>query len=375
MDRFFNSRENDANAIINREEALLPDYVPSEAVHRTNEMKEIAEAINPMCYGKKCNNLFIFGPSGTGKTTCMKLLIEQLGENTSKVIPVYVNCWEYTTKMAVYYKICEALKIILPRRGLASDEVFERILEVMRNDKHGVLIVLDELDSLIFNGEQSLLYSVSRVGDSKVNFGIIGISNKKDSTKLIDSRASSSLRFTTVEFKEYGEDQLLEILTERVKVALVPGTYDKNVLQECSKIGAENNGSARLALEVLWKAAKRADKKDSKKIALEDVYEVTKTLDKRPSTKRTYTSISFDELDLKLTKEEKTIIAILAEGEKSSSELYEEFSAKESKSKRQIRNYLMTLEAKGLIESKEVDYRANSFLKTKVYFLKKRGVD
>lgn len=374
MDSFFNSNK-DSNSIIAKEDALLPDYTPTEALHRTKEMKEIAAAINPMTYGRNCNNLFIYGPSGTGKTTCMKILIEQLDENTSKVIPIYANCWEHSTKMAIYYQICEALKIFLPRRGLASDEVFERILEVMKKDKVAVLVVLDELDSLVFNKEDSVLYVLSRANEKEdANFGIIGISNKKDLTRLLDSRIASSLRFTSFEFKEYSEEQLKEILLERAKAALLPSTYDQSVIKECAKIGAENNGSARLALEVLWKSAVKADKRDAKKIEIEDVYEVAKTIEKRP-TKKSYKAVSFEEFDLKLSEEEKAILNILAEGEKTSSELYDAFTAKVNKSKRQIRNYLTILEAKGLIDSKEIDYRENSFLRIKVYFLKKRGVE
>ena len=374
MKGYFNSSK-EPNAIIAKEDVLMPDFIPTEALHRTNEMNAIADAINPMIYGNKCDNLFIFGPSGTGKTTCMKILIEQLNDSSAKVIPVYANCWEYATKMAIYYKICEALKIMLPRRGLASDEVFERILEVMRKDKISILLILDELDSLVFNKEESILYIISRAGEKGgINFGLVGISNKHDLTRLLDDRTSSSLRFTNFEFKEYNVEQIEEILLERAKRALIPNTYDKSILKECALIASENNGSARLALEILWKAAVRADRRDAKKIETEDVEEITKIIERRPS-KRSYKSVSFEEFDLKLSEEEKTILDILAEGEKPSSDLYNAFTAKLNKSKRQIRNYLMTLEAKGLIDSKEIEYRENSFLKTKIYFIKKRGVE
>lgn len=366
--------ESAAKTIIAKEEVLLPDYIPTEALHRISEMKTIADAINPMLQGRKGNNLFIHGPSGTGKTTCIKILIEQLGGSTSRVIPVYANCWEYNTRMAVYYKICEALEIILPRRGLAADEVFSRIVEVMRKNNTSVLVVLDELDSLIFNREDALLYVLSRAGEQrKVNFGVIGISNKQDLTRLLDARTASSLRFSSFEFKEYNQAQIVEILKERAKLALMPDSWSEDVLVECARIGSENSGNARLSLEILWKAAIRAEKRDVKKIELEDVSEVLKSVEQRPN-KRTYTSVSFEEFDLRVSEEEKVILDLLKEGEKPSSEIYEGFQSRKSKTKRQIRNYLMTLEAKGLVESKEVDCGGNSFLKTKVYFMKKPEV-
>ena len=56
-----------------------------------------------------------------------------------------------------------------------------------------------------------------------------------------------------------------------------------------------------------------------------------------------------------------------------STELYEAVSAKMKKSKRQIRNYLQLLEARGIVESKETSSGANDFLKMKIYALKPQG--
>ncbi len=372
MAKLFDSAS-DANSIIAKEEVLLPDYVPSEAIHRANEMETIAAAINPMIHGKACTNLFITGPTGTGKTMCMKLVIDQLRDSSTKVIPVYVNCWEFATKMAVYYKIAEALKLLLPRRGLASDEVFEKILDVMKRENFSILLVLDELDSLIFENEAGFLYNLTRAGvDRGARFGIIGISNKKELSRLLDMRVASSLRFSTFEFQDYKIGQLKEILLERAKFALVPKTYDSRIIEECAKVGEQNNGNARLALEILWKAAQMADQRDAKKIGPEDVQAVIGVIDKRPNRKaRNF--VSFHEHDLNLSEEERLLLEILKDGEKPSSQVYDAFMAKKKKSKRQVRNYLQLLEAKGLVDSKEVDVGENSFLNTKIYSLKSGG--
>ncbi len=369
---FFNS-SNEPSAIIAKEDFLLPDYTPTEALHRTNEMETIGSAITPLMHGKSGTNLFLTGPTGTGKTMCMKLIADQIRENSSKVIPIYINCWEFSTKMAVYFKISEALKLVLPRRGLASDEVFEAILGEMKREKIAVLLILDELDSLVFKKEDEFLYNLSRAGiDRGARFGIIGISNRRELQRFLDGRVASSLRFSTFEFKEYDMAQLGEILLERAKFALVPKTYDKAVLGACAKVGAENSGNARLALEILLKAANRAERRDSKKIELEDVEAITKVIETRPN-KKAKRPLSFHEADLKLSEEENLLLQILTGGEKSSSEVYDEFIAKKDITKRQIRNYLMLLEAKGLIDTREVQIGENSFLKTKIYTLKIPG--
>ena len=53
-------------------------------------------------------------------------------------------------------------------------------------------------------------------------------------------------------------------------------------------------------------------------------------------------------------------------GEKDFSEIIH-MEEKMKKSKRQIRNYLQLLEARGIVESKETSYGANDFLKMKIY--------
>ena len=97
-----------------------------------------------------------------------------------------------------------------------------------------------------------------------------------------------------------------------------------------------------------------------------------KIIEQRPGKKHRK-EVSFELHDLKLSEEEKITIDILRGGEMTSSELYEAFMAKKNMTKRQIRNYLMLLEAKGVVDSKEMDYGTNTFLKIKIYSLKPQG--
>ena len=366
-------RTSSANAIIAKEELFHPDYCPTEVLHRQNEMETVAAAIEPMIHGKACTNMFICGASGTGKTLCMKLILDQLKENSALVIPIYVNCWDYPTKMAIFYKISEALSLILPRRGLAADEVFERILDAMKKQNMAILLVLDELDSIVFKKEDSFLYTMSRAGlDRGARFGIVAISNKSDLTKLLDMRAASSLRLSSFEFKEYNVEQLKAIVLERAKNALVPKTWDAEAIEACARASFGKTGNARLALEILWKSAQLAEQRNSAKIEPQDIEEVVKMVEQRPSRAQRK-AVSFQTQGMNLCEEEKLIVNILMDGELPSTELYEEFSNKKKKSKRQIRNYLHLLEARGILESKETAYGANDFLKMKIYALKPQG--
>jgi cell division control protein 6 len=239
--------------------------------------------------------------------------------------------------MSVYNRIIEEMRLPLPRRGLASDEIFVRITQYVRNYKKPVLLILDEMDGLIHD---KLLYVVSRANEKNLTFGIIGITNNKDLLSDLDSRVRTSLRFSDFEFKEYSEEQLLSILRMRAERALAPGSYDERLLTKV--VRSVDNASARVAIERLWKSAKYAEKAGRAKMMLQDVEDVAAT---EPSFKT----------EFNLSTEELLIVEILKEGQMQSSVLYEKFLKKIPKTKRQIRNYIELLEKKGIIESENLE--------------------
>lgn len=373
MARLFTKSNSDAEAgIIAREEVLMPEFFPDELMHRETELHFIADAINPLVEDRQGENLFIHGDSGTGKTTCIKHVLKELEDHTSRVVPVYANCWLHSTRMAVYSLIVQALKEVLPRRGLATDEVFSRIVEVMGKSNVRVLVVLDEMDGLFFHNEEKLLYELARAGEGKPFFGIIGISNDAYLLSGKDMRVKSSLRFTDFEFKHYNAEQMNSVLSERAKIGLIPGSWDKDVIGACAQKAIESQSNVRVGLEFLWKAAKRAEKAGKKKITVEDVEAVEGKslyefgLSKRPE------ECSFEVRSKSLSEEERFLLEILKNGEKSSSELYAEFTKKMIRTKRQIRNYLKALEAKKLIVLEDVP-GTNPMLSTKKIHLSFRG--
>lgn len=332
--------------IIQFEEVLLPDYIPDELLHRDKELSVVADSIKPLIKRRTPDNLFIFGPSGCGKTTCVKYVIKQLMEHSSAVLPVYVNCWENPTQMSVYNRIIEEMRLPLPRRGLATDEIFDKVIQYVKNYNKPILIILDEMDGL---RNDKLLYVVSRANEEKLMFGIIGISNNKSLLSRLDSRVRSSLRFSEFEFKGYNEDQLTSILKVRANRALTPTSYDDRLLK---KIAASCD-SARVAIERLWKAAKKAEKESRSKIMLQDAMDIIET-------------VKLNEYNL--SSEELLILEILKDGKIQSTELYDKFNEKISKTKRQIRNYLDLLEKKGLILSQ--DLPGEGMLRPKMFWLK-----
>lgn len=336
MPNYFDGRPEEPR-IIRREDVLLPDYLPDEMLFREAELQALADAMKPLAKRGAPTNLFVHGPSGCGKTASVKYIMRQLSEYSSAVLPVYVNCWENPTQLAVYNRIVEEMRLPLPRRGLATDEVFTRITQFMRNYKKPVLVVLDDMDGL---QSDELLYVLSRANDKGVMFGIAGIANDRMLLAKLDTRIRSSLRFSELEFRPYDDEQLVRIMRVRAEHALAPGSYDERLLMKIAR--SSEGGSARMALEILWKAAKRADAAGRAKIMLQDAEDV---LALEPAFKLP---------ELKLCSEEALILDLLRRGDLESSALYDNFMKKIPKTKRQIRNYLELLEKKGMVESEEV---------------------
>ena len=331
--------------VITREEALMPEHSPVCILHREAELKAINEAIKPLFEGRHPDNLFISGSPGTGKTACIKHVLKGLEGRSSRVKPIYVNCWQHSTRMAIYSLIARALDEMMPRRGLARDEVYDRIVEMMEKEGTRVLLVLDDIEGLFTHNEGKLLYELGRVGNGKPFFGIICISGNARAGREIEK---SAMRFVDMEFEHYSGSQIAEILAQRAELGLSAGSWNKEVIGACAtRVGKSN---VRLGLELLWAAAKRAEKENRAKITPADMKAADACSLRKPDIAN-----DFQMPSVSLSDEERLIIDIVKTGPKSSTDLYFAFLKKLKRSKRQIRNYLNGLEAKRLLFIRTVD--------------------
>jgi len=318
-----------AQAIANDE---VPMHAPGEILHRERELKEIREAIKPLFEGRQHENLLVYGVPGTGKSLCVMRVLQELEAHSSRVKVIRVNCWQHSTRMAIYSLVAKAIDEMMPRRGLARDEVYDRIIEMMEKNGIRVLLVLDNIGGLFRQGEDRLLDDVC---ERKKLFGVIGITNDARLPAKVETKLSS------LEFRKYDVSQMRDILTQRAKEDLAEGTWNKEIIEACAR--KAKKGNARMGLDLLFMAAKSAQKEGKRKISLKDVGEAEKRV-----------CAQMDEMNgrlksLHLSDEERIIIDIVKTGPKSSSDLYRAFFKRRQRSKRQIRNYIGGLEARKLL--------------------------
>lgn len=77
--------------IIVNELPLTEAFIPTRLLHREGQLKEIVRCLKPALRKRSVENIFLIGPTGTGKTLLAKWVLE----SHFKDISAYVSCWDY----------------------------------------------------------------------------------------------------------------------------------------------------------------------------------------------------------------------------------------------------------------------------------------
>ena len=259
-------------------EILRHTYVPKFLPHRQKEMMSLVVPLSSALKNATPSNLVLYGLPATGKTVTTKLIGEEIKvkaeELSKKIYFIYINCNITNTTYGVLQKISS--EIIdneddkIPFAGLSLDNIYAKLLTIL--DKNGciIIIVLDEVDKL--KGDEAL-YMLTRMNTDlkKTKVSLILISNNLLFKQLLDSRVNSSLGSENITFEPYNALQLQDILLERVKVALKPNSFEEGVIPFCAALAAQDNGSARKALDLMRVSGEVAERNGAKKITIKHV--------------------------------------------------------------------------------------------------------
>ncbi|MEM4389204.1 MAG: AAA family ATPase [Candidatus Micrarchaeia archaeon] len=329
--------------VFKNERALLPEWLPEVLPHREREIREIALAVRPAALGKRPENIVLIGPAGTGKTSCVKHVFKELAAYSQRALPIYINCWELPTRHAILSKLAQALGEILPRRGIGSDEIIEQIAGALRRERRVPVLALDELDRLLANpGESGVLYDLARARETLgSDVGLIGITNNEAFFAELDERVRSSLGNRSLIFKPYTPPQLKDILRERAREAFFEGCVDADAIAVCAAHGAKHGGDARVAIEVLWRAGREAEREGAKVVSVQHVRRAIAQAQPEPK--------KLAKPEVRLNEIEQRIIDFLKKrGEVTSGQLYAAFGHTD----RYIRAHIDRLEKLGIIETR-----------------------
>jgi len=253
-------------AILTNREVLRPDYVPETLPHRDDQIRRLGWMLAPVLKGSRCSNIFIYGKPGTGKTAVVRYVVTHLVRKSHELHSVlatcHVNCRIAGTDYRVLSTLCESVGVQVPFTGLSTNEVFDRFKAGLAS-LHGILtIVLDEVDVLVKQHGDDLLYELTRVNEASEigKLVLVGVSNDLNFKELLDPRVLSSLSEEELVFRPYVADELYDILLERAKLSFLDGALQESALRLCSALAASEHGDARRALDLLRVSAELAER-------------------------------------------------------------------------------------------------------------------
>lgn len=262
MDNIFEKQMAKSTVFINKD-IISPHHIPERLPFREKQIEEITQGLGAIVNNSKPNNLFVYGKVGTGKTSTVKHVLEQLDtfalQKKMQAQSCYINCRSHQSKYKVLLK---ALRCFYPEKeflGYSASFVYEKLLELANQKKAHLILVLDEIDKI--KDIDDLVYSLSRGNDELTSGSItmIGISNNLMFKEKLDPRTKSSLCERELVFNPYNANELKEILSERCAIAFRPAAVTEPAILLASAIAAQESGDARTAVMLMQRAGEIAD--------------------------------------------------------------------------------------------------------------------
>ena len=266
-------------------EVLRHDYLPEKLPHREEQIQLLGETVAPVLRDARCSNIFIYGNTGTGKTAVTKYVLSHLETKAKEYgAPVkfcYINCRMTGSEYRVFANLSQNIGMTIPFTGLSVGEVFDRFRNALDASRTIFIVALDEVDALIKDRGDNLLYELTRINETlhKSKVSIIGISNDLRLKEFLDPRVFSSLSEEEMVFRPYDASELRNILLERSKLSFHEGALSEAALSICSALAAAEHGDARRALDLLRVAGEVAERQGAKLITEEHVREAGKHIE------------------------------------------------------------------------------------------------
>lgn len=277
IDNIFNKAAS-GGSLVKSWQFLNIDYVPEKLPFRTEETKTLAQVLSTIFKGARPSNLLLFGKPGTGKTATAKNVVERLekksGELNMDVKVLFVNAKTAGSAYKVLFEIAQDLGVNKEQgkqvhfTGLSMGEATDRVLQFIQKKKLKLVLVIDEIDSLVDKSGDDILYNFTRA-NQKMKGGfitLIGISNSLTFKDKLDPRVRSSLSEEELVFNPYTVEQLREILQERAGIAFSENAISSGAVNLCAAMAGREHGDARKAIDLLRISAELAEREGAAKV-------------------------------------------------------------------------------------------------------------
>lgn len=350
-------------SVFKDESKLDISYVPRRLPHREKELRILFEFFSFLLRDplRMTQKVLIVGDVGTGKTA----LAQKFGEDITRlrgvnIKYVHVNCRQYRGSLFLLLSnVLSAFHPSFPKRGLSAEELLNILLQVMDEQNVYTILTLDEFESLIEKEGSEAVYKLTRLQEGRIGkphrISLICILKNLEFLNTLDASARSSLQSNIVYLERYTQDQLVDILNDRVQIAFNPNTVPDDTVNLIAELAHSEGGNARFAIELLWRAGKYADAEGVRAVTPDCV---------RKAASSTFAMIRKSDL-VQLNFHEKLFLLSIARFFKENEEAYASLSEIEQAyaitceeygvqpyTHTQLWNYLQNLSALGIVKKK-----------------------
>lgn len=281
----------DQDGLIRDRSLLDPNYVVEEnrIVGRDAQLQKVTKMLRIALGDNRPPNLFLYGPSGTGKSLITKAVCKNISRlcqrRNIRFGTIEVNCQDLDTLgVAVYELATQAataadVEVAVPKHGVATKEKWDELYRIITENFDSVVFVLDELDMLVGRRDKQepafsrLLYKLSRTGANEeltTHISVVAISNDTRMMDAVGSRALSSFSPEDVHFDDYDATQLKAILRRR-QDAFHDGVLQDDVIPLAAAFAAQTHGDARKAIDLVRVAGELAEREGTDHVREEHV--------------------------------------------------------------------------------------------------------
>lgn len=256
-------------SVFKDETKLDINYVPQKLPHRDKELRLLMEFFNFTLQfpGKMSQRVIIVGDVGTGKTALSQRfgadVTREANNRSTNLHYIHVNCREYHGSF--FLVLQHAVTVFhpnFPKRGYSAEELLRILMQILDDENAYAILTLDEFDSLVSREGSDAVYQLTRLQEVRQNkpqrLSLICILRDISLVDQLDASTKSTLQSNIINFAKYTEQQLADILNERVSIAFKPLAVPEETIDAIAELAYSENGNARFGIELLWRAGKYA---------------------------------------------------------------------------------------------------------------------